>query len=199
MSPRKPYAKGVAKRAEILDKALEIVAANGYSGATVKELADAVGLSQNGLLHYFDSKDALFTEVLQHRDDLDAQRAAQLGSQDIAAGLIEFMRHNEAVPGLVQLYSRLSNEAAEAHHPSHEYFRARYDTLRDAWAAVFRGLADEGRLPSSAEPERLAVLMIAMVDGLQTQWMYNPDIDMAERLQDFLDIIVERERERSRS
>jgi len=71
---RGPYAKGVAKREEILQTALEIIARDGYSGATVKQIADAVGLSQNGLLHYFGSKDALFTEVLRQRDRADEQR-----------------------------------------------------------------------------------------------------------------------------
>ena len=69
---RGPYAKGKAKRAEILDVALEVIAREGYTGATVKELADAVGLSQNGLLHYFGSKDALFAEILRRRDEIAA-------------------------------------------------------------------------------------------------------------------------------
>lgn len=65
MAARGPYAKGKAKRAEILDTALRVIAEQGYSGATVKQLADAVGLSQNGLLHYFGSKDNLFLEILE--------------------------------------------------------------------------------------------------------------------------------------
>src|SRR4051812_19943354 len=72
MTARGPYAKGKAKRAEILDVALEVIADDGYSAATVKNLADAVGLSQNGLLHYFGSKDALFAEILRRRDELAA-------------------------------------------------------------------------------------------------------------------------------
>src|SRR6478736_6791304 len=68
---RGSYAKGVAKREEILERALDVIAAEGYRGASVKVLADAVGLSQAGLLHYFDSKEELFTEILRKRDELD--------------------------------------------------------------------------------------------------------------------------------
>src|SRR6187402_3711968 len=68
---RGSYAKGVAKREEILERALEVIAREGYRGASVKELADAVGLSQAGLLHYFDSKEELFTEILRKRDEVD--------------------------------------------------------------------------------------------------------------------------------
>ena len=52
---RGPYAKGVAKREEILTTALEVVSRRGFGGASVKELADAVGLTPAGLLHYFGS------------------------------------------------------------------------------------------------------------------------------------------------
>ena len=71
MARRGSYAKGVAKREEILERALEVIAREGYRGASVKELAEAVGLSQAGLLHYFDSKEELFTEILRKRDEVD--------------------------------------------------------------------------------------------------------------------------------
>ena len=38
---------------------------------SVRELADAVGLSQAGLLHYFSSKEELFTAILRKRDEVD--------------------------------------------------------------------------------------------------------------------------------
>ena len=57
MAQRGSYAKGVAKREEILERALDVIATEGYDGASVKRIAEAVGLSQAGLLHYFDSKE----------------------------------------------------------------------------------------------------------------------------------------------
>src|SRR6478736_945527 len=71
MARRGAYAKGVAKREEILEAALEVIAREGWHGASVKELADAVGLSQAGLLHYFDSKEELFIEIVRKRDEVD--------------------------------------------------------------------------------------------------------------------------------
>ncbi|HEY5230670.1 MAG TPA: helix-turn-helix domain-containing protein, partial [Galbitalea sp.] len=60
MAGKGSYAKGVAKREEILRTALEVFARQGYRGTSLRELADAVNLSQAGLLHYFDSKEELF-------------------------------------------------------------------------------------------------------------------------------------------
>jgi AcrR family transcriptional regulator len=138
----------VAKRAEILETALEIIARNGYSGATVKELAEAVGLSQNGLLHYFGSKDALFVEILRRRDEVDQARFSGPGVEraEFVEGLTGFVRHHAEVPGLVQLYSRLSNEASEAAHPAHDLFKQRYAITRETQRESLEQLQRDGRL-----------------------------------------------------
>src|SRR6478735_2111131 len=114
MATRGLYAKGKAKRAEILDVALEVIARQGYSGATVKHLADAVGLSQNGLLHYFGSKDALFAEILRHRDEIAAIQV-DAENKDFAEGLAESILvavdDEISSPGMAQLALRLTGEA----------------------------------------------------------------------------------------
>ncbi len=74
MAQRGSYAKGVAKRNEILATALDVIADQGINGASIKELAAAVHLSQAGLLYYFDSKDDLFTQILRARDLADGNR-----------------------------------------------------------------------------------------------------------------------------
>ena len=46
MAGKGSYAKGVAKREEILRTALEVFAKQGYRGTSLRELAEAVNLSQ---------------------------------------------------------------------------------------------------------------------------------------------------------
>ncbi|WP_372350407.1 TetR family transcriptional regulator [Streptomyces sp. KL116D] len=58
MAQRGSCAKGIAKREEILSTALDLVARVGYSRTTVREIAQAVGLSQTGLLHYFGARNS---------------------------------------------------------------------------------------------------------------------------------------------
>ena len=41
MAQRGSYAKGVAKREEILERALDVIATEGYDGASVKRIAEA--------------------------------------------------------------------------------------------------------------------------------------------------------------
>ncbi|WP_309234771.1 TetR/AcrR family transcriptional regulator [Nocardia sp. XZ_19_385] len=185
MVQRGAYSKGIAKREEILTAALDIVARNGYSRATVRELADAVGLSQTGLLHYFGTKEQLFTEILRRRDEVDQRFYGDPdaeGLPDMAGGLRRLVSHNAEVPGLVQLFSRFSSEAAEPGHPAHDFFRDRYATAREGIAQGVERLRQAGRLPEDLDADRVTVLMLAVMDGLQMQWLYDQDVDMAEHI-----------------
>lgn len=178
MAQRGSYAKGVAKREEILERALDVIATEGYSGASVKRIAEAVGLSQAGLLHYFDSKEELFTEVLRKGDEHDAQHfgvlpdVAETDSEKARAGFVRVIRHNADVPGLVELFSRLAVEAAHPDHPAHAYFVERGTALREAFALT--------PAPETLSPDVFARILQAVADGLQLQWLLDPTIDMAE-------------------
>jgi AcrR family transcriptional regulator len=178
---RGPYAKGVAKREEILATALEVVSERGFSGASVKELADAVGLTPAGLLHYFGSKDELFVQVLRKRDEVDLARFAPEHSVDpsgLASGFVALVRHNAQVPGLVALFSRMAATADDPSSPAHEYFSIRGAELRaEVIEAVARMQAD-GRLADSVSPEVFARMLQGLTDGLQLQWLVDPDFDM---------------------
>ena len=68
MSARGPYAKGEAKRKEILRVALEVVAEMGCRSASNREIAHRAGLSQAGLAHYFGSREELYMAILRTRE-----------------------------------------------------------------------------------------------------------------------------------
>lgn len=178
MARRGAYAKGIAKREEILAVALDVIARHGYRGASVREIADAVGLSQAGLLHYFGSKDELFTAVLVKRDEVDNAG----GTGDILDDLVRIVAHNAEVPGLVHLFAQLSIEAADPDHPAHQFFRARYAYLHTVLAKRIRDGQADGSLRAGPDPDRAAAAVIAATDGLQTQFLLDPSVDMAAAL-----------------
>ena len=182
MAQRGSYAKGVAKRTEILDTALDVVARNGFRGTSVKELADSVGLSQAGLLHYFDSKDELFTAILRRRDEVDLALADP--HADIVEQLITVIRHNADVPGLVQLFASMSTAAtSDPSHAAHAYFVERYASLRTQAADAITIRQRRGEVPAGVDPTRLATVLLAVSDGMQIQWMLDPATDMAEHVE----------------
>lgn len=193
MRPVSKYPKGVAKQHELVDVALRVIAERGYNGATISEVADAANLSRAGLLHHFQRKEELFAEVLRRRDELvtDAWlrgRESQTADQvELIAG---FIRDNAKVPGLVQLFARLSAEATDANNPAHEFFRDRYDQNKLASTEVLRSMQEAGRISPSIDPEKFAVILAALQDGLQIRWLYDPTIDMAGLIQDFFEVLA---------
>ena len=183
---RGPYAKGVAKRAEILRAALEVIARHGYRKTSTRELAAAAGLSEAGMLHYFGSKEQLFEAVLRARDEADM---ARFETGDPIDNLTAIVRHNGSVPGLVQLYSTFSAEAGDPEHGSHEYFVERYAGIREALADAVRARQAAGTLNASADPETIATLLIALSDGLQVQSQYELQADTADLFSHLLDLL----------
>ena len=183
MSERGSYAKGVAKREEILRTALEVFSREGYRGTSLREVARASGLSLPGLMHYFDSKEDLLAAILKKRDERDEDTYRRHDAP--LAALAAVMRHNAEVPGLVQLYATLSAAASDPEHPAHEYFVERYTSFRGQFAEDIRGRQADGTVPASLDADKLAASMIALADGIQVQWMLDPSIDMADHI-DFL-------------
>ncbi len=215
MEARRPasrgsYAKGVAKREEILERALDVVAREGYRGASVKEIADAVGLSQAGLLHYFESKEELFTEILRKRDELDVVHAGflvdakghplrpdEIDLDELHRGYVGAIRHNTEVPGLVQLFARLAVDAADPEHPAHHYFVERGAALRDVFVSALAHHQAAGRITDRVDADTIARLLQAAADGLHVQWMLEPDLDMAAAMEALFELLHPRPQERN--
>lgn len=189
MARRGSYAKGIAKREEILTTALEVIARNGYRRTSVRELADAASLSQAGLLHYFSSKEELFAEILRKRDEVDTELYGTGPEGSGLQAMVQVVRHNSEVPGLVQLYSQLLIEAVAPEHPAHEFFTERLEGFRSELSAEISRGQEEGEIRGDIDPSMVANLLLATADGLQAQWLMDPTIDMAAHVEAFLGLL----------
>lgn len=189
MSAKGSYPKGVAKREEILRTALEIFSQKGYRGTSLREVARACSLSLPGLMHYFNSKEELLVAILKKRDENDFATRYVEGDEPFTV-LSATMRHNTEVPGLVQLYATLSAAASDPAHPAHEFFVERYREFRARLAGALRERQSAGLLAQGLDVDKLAAMVIALADGLQVQWMLDPDIDMAAHIDYLLSIIT---------
>lgn len=175
------------RRAEIVRAALEVIAERGYRGASLAAVAERVGLTQQGLLHYFPTKDALLVAVLQERDQWDAVPDTRW-RVDLLASLVEY---NAMRPGIIQTFSALLGESVTEGHPAREYFTERYTRVRASMAEVLR-VEYGDRLPNGLTPERTAPLLVAVMDGLQYQWLLDPEsVDMPGAFRDFLSLLGE--------
>lgn len=71
------------RRAQILESALEVFSAQGYHQASVSDLVTAAGVARGTFYLYFDSKQAIFHELL---DDLLAHLRANVVGVDTSPG-----------------------------------------------------------------------------------------------------------------
>ncbi|MET0885204.1 MAG: TetR/AcrR family transcriptional regulator [Mycetocola sp.] len=180
------YAKGRARRDAILHTASVQFAEKGFLSATILEIAAACTISRAGLLHYFADKDALLDAVLEARDIEDQERFAPYvaagGAIGVLRGMVDLADYNRFVPGLIELFVRLSSEAAALDHPAHDYFLNRYERIRTGTARALAGAARAGYLRSEVDPGDAAVRLTALMDGLQAQWLLDRNIDMSRHI-----------------
>ncbi|AGL15657.1 TetR/AcrR family transcriptional regulator [Actinoplanes sp. N902-109] len=187
------YEKGVRRRQEILDRAIEVFAERGAQGTSLRAIGEALGVSHAALKHYFDSREQLLVEVYRAAeqrsldDDPPSLRVSVVGLMTHAA------RRNHGVPGLVQLYSTLVASALEnGHDTERAFFSERFASLRRELADRVREEQRDNRIRSDISPEAAAALIIAASDGLQTQWLLDPDVDIEGSLA-LLESLLERQ------
>ncbi|WP_033262491.1 TetR/AcrR family transcriptional regulator [Amycolatopsis vancoresmycina] len=183
------YLKGRIRREDIITAAAAAYGELGYHGSSLREIAKRVGISHAGLLYYFPTKEALLAAVLERRDAEDSERE-QLTvppGLEVLRHFVALAEHNVRHPGIVDLYSRLAAEAVAPDHPAHEYFVRHYRAARDGVHESFDALAARGELRTGVEPGLAALTFIALMDGLQVQWLTVPgDVDLVGSLRFYL-------------
>lgn len=164
---REPDASAPARREEVLDAGLSLISEHGVAGASLRKLAAKLGMSQPSLYHYFDSKDALVRQIIEH-----------CASRMLEAALhVEFPRGIDDVP-------RFARDAALAlwateQHPrfvrfmfvvaieSPEHRRSIQRVFEERLYPGFGFLADAfGKTPEEREDLRLIARTIAYAMGL---------------------------------
>lgn len=196
-APRGPsrgtYAKGRVTRSELVDAATAQFAEGGFRTASLRDIAARVGLSHPGLLHHFPTKAALLEAVLARRDETDAAvlAAAQARGEDRVEAIVGLAERNATRPHMVELFATLSAEATHPDHPAHAYFRRRYDDVLSAFAQGFEEWRARGELREGVDVREAARTVVALMDGLQVQWLLEVDqpdrVDMAALLRRHLD------------
>ncbi len=162
-----------------LDVAARLFGASGSRGTSLADVAQAAGLSNAGLLHHFPSKQQLLIEVLRRRDEVDraALRFAQTNNTtavtvwDQLDSLVELARTNSERPGMVKLYTTVSGEAIDDDHPAHGWLRDHLSAAVEQLYDAFEAGKALGIVRPEAPSASLARSCIALLDGLQIQWL----------------------------
>jgi AcrR family transcriptional regulator len=181
--------KGRIRREDIITAAFAVYAEAGYHGSSLREIAKRVGITHTGLLYYFPTKEALLAAVLERRDAEDTEREhlSVPPGLDALRRFVALAAYNVRHPGIVDLYSRLAAEAVGADHPAHDYFEEHYRLARRYAVESFKVLAARGELRVGVDPEYAGLSFVALMDGLQVQWLSNRDgVDLVGLLRFYL-------------
>lgn len=180
---RKPKGHGHLRRGEILEAAEKIFVEVGYDGATIRRIAEEVGLSSTALYMHFPDKRAILLEICESAFALLlASNAAILAEPTSAEIKVRKMLQAYADFGLENpnayslIYLTRPQEAAQG---TEDVAREVGMTLYDRFLGPIRELAEQGRLRRS--PEVTGRLLWAGLHGVVSLWITKPWFEWGER------------------
>jgi AcrR family transcriptional regulator len=192
LNGRKGTQKGDDRKLAILDAAIALFAQRGYRGAPLSSVAETAGLTLPGLLHHFPSKEDLLIAVLDERDRRDEIEMAAAYEHGAGAfeALTSLVAHNAESRDMVKLFTVLVGEAAVSDvHPAHQHVADRYRHVTDITVSCLEGPMVNGDVSQATDRELVARLLIAVMDGLQIQWLLDPSFDMRRTFEAFAGLI----------
>lgn len=167
------------RKAQILEAALNTIAARGCANVTMEDIARAAGLSKGGLAHYYKSKKTLFKAVFEAFFDQIFQRGRETMAtfQDPMDKLLSFdwlydltdPRMNIGYPILFDFMSIVVHES--------EYREIFHDWI-DNWVVLLKGAIEEGKAAgmfAGVDSDATARTISAIYQGLATRWFLDPE------------------------
>src|SRR5699024_609853 len=125
------------------------------------------------------------TAVLEDRDEIMKVRKEH--EDDPIERFLDVLLYNQEHRELTALFCVLSSEATDPKHPAHDFFVERYRTQRAAGVAYYQSLVDAGDVSGKTPAGIFAMQLMAMSDGLQLQWLLDPDhVDMRAAMRHYL-------------
>jgi len=162
-------------RLRILREAAALFRRHGYSGTSMADLSEAVGITKSSLYHHFPSKQALLLEIVQItvdrvmpmiQDIVDSDRSATEKLHDaVTTHLVEGLRDRDNLACFLQEGRNLEPGSLEA-----------YLAKRDRYERLFRLVLDEGIEAGEFRPVdvRLTAMAILGMCNSSVAW-YRPD------------------------
>jgi len=160
---------------QALDKALEVFWRNGYEGATIADLTEAMGINPPSLYAAFGNKEALFRKALERYVEQRVGFWKEALAQPTARGMIEHLLHESAnflteqcnPPGCLLVRGAIAcSEAAESIRRELEARRAEgIAALRARLEAAQR----TGEFPAELEPGEFARYVMTVLEGMSVQ------------------------------
>jgi len=192
--PRGPYQNGIRRRREIVDAASRVFARYGYTGGSLRQIAEDVGVTTAALTRHFDNKEGLLQAVLDHWErDNDCYFDGAHGLEYFRR-LPNFIVLHTTEPGLIELLLTLATEATNPQHPARKWAVERYKRTVDLGISYLKEAYEMGEVLAMDDHqlEMESRALYAVMDGVQLQWLLDPAMDPAEVFESQLSTFIDR-------
>jgi AcrR family transcriptional regulator len=192
-SARKAKGDGHMRRAEIIQAAERIFVAQGYEGATIRKIADEVGVSSTALYMHFRDKDQILLEICMEATERLLAINSEISAQPIDAVnrvrlmLEAYVRFALEHPNTYRLVFCSSPLAA-----SPEKLMATNEIgaqCFDRFSGVVREIAADGRL-RLGDTKIAAHALWAACHGMVALMITKPDFDWATP-EEFMHVMID--------
>lgn len=164
-------AKGRATRERIVAAAAQLMFERGVAGTSTDDVQAAAGVSASQLYHYFADKRALVSAVIAWQAEAVVGGQASLFAElDSVEGLrawrdaIVALQVERQCAGGCPL-GTLAAELVETDPAAREELDAAYRRWADGLAGGLHRMYERGELPTDSDPDRLAMAILAAVQG----------------------------------
>lgn len=178
---RGPYKRGVERRLQVVTAAIDVFGQYGFKGGTLQRVAERVGVSPGAIEKLFGSKQQLLVAVLERWGELTADVIGRdnrgIAQLEAFRTLMEYHMQHKA---LLELYTTMATEATSPEHPAHAFMTQRYQHTLQDMRRLFAGAVQDGQFRPMDEDEirSEAECLLAIMDGLEVQFLLDPSRDL---------------------
>jgi AcrR family transcriptional regulator len=193
--PQRTRPRRAETRRRVLDAAFEVFSAHGIAASSLSEVAAAAGLTKGAVYSSFASKDELVLALMEEHvaqrvdaaltnftENVDTDHALA----DMAAALVAGMRADVAWHRLLAEYFAMAS-----HDPARrDGLRQRRREAREAITRVLVRVADGLGIELPLAPAEMAVVLLALSNGLAVETDIDPEAVPADLLGRVLTLIA---------
>jgi AcrR family transcriptional regulator len=160
---------------ELLDQAATLFAERGFEGTTLKDIAEAIGVTRPSLYNYIDSKEELLGTLVAGLTETAAEDLAKAKASDLTS-TEQLSRSVRSVSLRICEHPARFRLLDRSEHLLPEAFRERHNTAKRAILAHLSGIIAEGVEVGEfwAVDERVAAFSI-LGSCNWIAWWYRPD------------------------
>lgn len=165
----RPVGDHDARRREIAEATLTVIASAGLEGTTLRAIARAAGCTTGVLSHYFANKEEVLIHALERIFDtldeaFEAAREQVRGLDALKSVALASLPLDEASGSLVSVWQSYVSKA-ENNPALASVIRERHGRIRDHFTALIRRGQHDGSIRSDIEAADLGDVVNAAIDG----------------------------------